>query len=229
MKNLLKWLLAFTCLIFLAGCSNDDNSNDADKPNGIKYIKTITDHFGNSENWIYDDQNRVVKILYSKDRATMFEYDNEGRVTNVNTFLRSAPGIKTEKYKVEYEQNLITVTVNRLEANPVITEVREYTLDGTGKPIKEKISGNGLTERVYTRNDGNVINVNGFGPEKYTYDDKKNVYYYYPIGLRLVLSESLINDNNITKAVIGNQEYISKYEYDSEGYVTKGGAYAYTY
>lgn len=227
--NFLKYFFVLSFLALFLGCSSEDNSNDAGNSNGIKYIKTVSDKLGYLENWIYDDQNRVVKILYSDDRMTMFEYDNEGRVIKANTFLRSAPGIKTMAYQIEYQQNLITFTVSALGSNSVNTRQSKYILDETGKPIKV-IFDEGILENVFIRSGGNVISISGFTPHKYTYDDKKNLYYYYPIGLRLVISDDLFNDNNIISEQKLNQEYIYqyKYEYDKDGYITKG-QYTYTY
>lgn len=230
MNIFLKYFLTFACLTLFLECSSEEDVNTTDHSKNIKYIKTVSAS-GYSEDWIYDTNKRVVSIVRSNDTMSMYEYDNDGKLIKAATFLRSSPGIKTEAYQLEYTQNIIRIFKKKyVNSADVITEIREYTLDDKGKTIKEKVV-DGFEEATYTRSEGNVVHVNHsiMGSVDHLYDNKKNVYYYYPVAFRLVIGDSYVNDNNMIWAKLLNSEQIYNYEYDGEGYVTKKQGSTYTY
>ncbi|SHE81260.1 hypothetical protein [Chryseobacterium vrystaatense] len=228
MKNIFKYFLIFLSIALLESCS-DESYNTVDGK-AVKYIKTYKistpNGIKNLENWNYNNRKQVVEITRAYSR-TIYKYDIQGRLIKADSYRISEPKKSIESYILEYEGNVIRITSYKRDGlDNIQSAVYEYIFDSSGKPIKRRDYGiNGGTELIYTYQNGNIVRAeNSIASIEYTYDDKRNVLYHYPIGFRLIMVDglSVLSNNNIVnqKSSWGFEVPVSL-TYSNDGYLVQ--------
>ncbi|MBL1222182.1 hypothetical protein JET18_15120 [Chryseobacterium sp. L7] len=231
MKNLLKCLLAFTSLIFLAGCSNDDKDENVNQPQ-----KRITRYFSFSppstskdEKWVYNYKERLIEVVDDKTK-TVFIYDENERVTKAIRYLTLLPEFPPDSILFHYNAGEIIIQQGSTR--------NKYILNDQGQPIQllrqSPNSGEYYLQKSFTYQNGNMIKEEYDNVKiEIAYDNNKNILADYPIGVRLWASIkspdsnffAFTSKNNVVsrKYSIGEllSETIYQLTYDKDGYILK--------
>lgn len=229
MINYFKHFLVLVFVMTLIGCSNEDNNPEIQ--NGTiktaKYIKYYSVDSYTYGNWIYDGNNRLIEMTAS-DNKTVYTYDSQNRLIKAETFNVNTPSDKLIKYELIYNQDMITINQDINTGGIHLSETNTYTINSEGKPSKKLRAVNGgIEETNFIYENGNLIRKeNSYLKFEYTYDNKKNVYYHYPIGFRLIMNEDFVSNNNITNMksyAYGqfNENIPFELTYDNDDYLLK--------
>ncbi|MBB4806443.1 YD repeat-containing protein [Chryseobacterium defluvii] len=235
MMNLFKCFLALIFIALLSGCSNSgdvemisENINNNSNPvNQAKYIKYYSVEGSTYGHWAYDSQNRLIEMTASGNK-TSYTYDSQGRLIKAETYAETDPANKFIVYTLVYNQNMITIEQKINYSGVFLSEINDYIINSEGKPAKQLRHVNGgIEEMDFTYQNGNLIRKeNSYLKYEYTYDNKKNVYYHYPIGFRLIMNDDFVSDNNIThmKSYAYGQfleDIPFELTYDNDGYLLR--------
>lgn len=235
----------------LTACEKDDDITPAEK---LLYPATITSYKSGDEiiaEYHYDEENRVVKIDYSDNQHTSFEYNASGNllriveyyknevytydslVYNADNRLVKVWSYEASQYKkqgeVKLEGEFVLTGWQLLEYNTdgLVNKTVTYNADGAKDSYTEYEydgAGNMVKESYHWANYEGEILENQCMAYTYKYDDRNNIYK----GLNIPViwdKETYVNNKTAVKREDYEHDEISEwantYEYNEENYPVK--------
>ena len=218
-------IAAISVVVASTSCSNEK----------IQLPESLTYKDGRTEQYEYDNENRIAKILY---------YEKEGILTFSNTitysgndFIKSVITTKSDSdfaATVEYSKsgNKIAVTIKNNDRDS--TETAIIDLDNDGFPTKYEVKSDEVSSvSVFETHGGNLTkhsykvirgNVTLEGSSDCKYDNKKSPFFHCktPKWWWILSEKCMSTQNNVIERSNSNGEKVEyKYEFDNAGYPTK--------
>lgn len=229
-------LILVSFLILLTSCRNDNsdtafNNSQTEPALRLKKISYSTKGY-NAEftsEIKYDINDRIIQIT-SNSTTTDIIYDVQNRIVQIDGYYTDNPSVHTNSKKYEYIAD--EIIISGLYSGVYKQEMTLF-LNNSGLPIKtEQNVGDSIVETFFEYdNNMNIIHryTNDFYENNYySYDDKKNPYYAFPLVLQNYLNGfNLIGKNNV-KSIKYFDSTVNQFktlnvllEYDPNGYLTR--------
>jgi hypothetical protein len=215
-------------------CKKDDDKNEngnGNEPEKVQLVKTITYSEGWSQNFEYDNENRITTTSYYKGETPMgsstFLYSEDDLIKYIQGQL---------VYNFSKNGSKIDVSVTGAEGSHAEGTIE---LNNDGYPVMMDLYG----ATTFQYSDGNLISINeGSTMHTFQYDNKKSPFYncktpkWFLISIPFFESYMTTIKNNMTKITTVRSdetlEYECTYEYDDAGFATKmssDGGYVITF
>ncbi|MEB3100266.1 hypothetical protein [Ferviditalea candida] len=130
-------------------------------------LKFYDEAYNRSTWYLFDESGRLIKSYNSNDTAEYYEYDREGRVTQVRV---EKGGEVVEKFRYDYDANDNIVKI----WSDIDSSWIEYTYDSLDQLLQEKYSNNTTIQYEYDASGNRTKVITNGVATVYTYNTEKN-------------------------------------------------------